>query len=116
MSSASDTTDEHDGMFDLIFLEKTWKEFKDKENFVTVKMLKQILVGLPDDMPVIIAKDTEGNCHSTLSGGARAFYLSEGQGETFDIDETAERNCMNNECMNFILQEENQCYVLFPDT
>jgi hypothetical protein len=117
MSSAPEnTSDECDGKYDLIFLEQTLKEFKDQENYVTVKMLKQMLAGLPNNMPVILSKDTGGNRNSTLGGvDTRCFYLPAGQqGDVFDVDETAENNCMNNECMNFIRQEENQCIVLFP--
>jgi hypothetical protein len=57
MSSASENTSaECDGMYDLIFLEQTLKEFKDQENYISVKMLKQMLAGLPDNMPVILSK------------------------------------------------------------
>lgn len=39
-----------------------WKAF-----VITVKDLRSVLEGLPDDMPVILEKDAEGNGYSPLS-------------------------------------------------
>lgn len=35
---------------------------------MTVKSLREALVGLPDEMPVICQKDSEGNGYSPLAG------------------------------------------------
>jgi hypothetical protein len=34
---------------------------------MTVKQLKEVLAGLPDDMLIVISKDAEGNDYSPLS-------------------------------------------------
>jgi hypothetical protein len=38
-----------------------------RENVITVGELREKLTGLPDDMPVILEKDAEGNGFSPLS-------------------------------------------------
>lgn len=44
---------------------------------MTVKDLRTMLDGLPDDMPVVLSKDAEGNGHSPLAVGGEAMYDAE---------------------------------------
>lgn len=46
---------------------------------MTVKELREALAELPDDMPVILQKDSEGNGYSPLAGadGEDSFYVEQ---------------------------------------
>lgn len=44
---------------------------------MTVSDLRAALAHLPDDMPVVMASDAEGNDHSPLDDAAQAMYMAE---------------------------------------
>ena len=52
----------------------------------TVGDLRKLLEILPDDMPVVLSSDAEGNGYSPLSITERALYVQENtwSGEVFD--------------------------------
>jgi hypothetical protein len=49
----------------------------DFSHTITVGALRELLADLPDDMPVILAKDPEGNGFSPLSSFSQAMYEPE---------------------------------------
>jgi hypothetical protein len=65
---------------------------------MNVKQLKDALATLPDDMEVIMQKDSEGNGFSPLHGAdPNGIYVAEEAwyGEVYDADWTADDCCMN---------------------
>jgi hypothetical protein len=48
-----------------------------KDHYITVAQLREHLSELPDDMPVILQRDAEGNGYSPLSQVERAVYAAE---------------------------------------
>ncbi len=44
---------------------------------MTIKELIEILKGLPQDLPIILQKDAEGNGYSPLSGLGETWYVAE---------------------------------------
>lgn len=55
---------------------------------MTVAGLRAALADLPDDMPVVLAKDAEGNGYSPLSDADEAMYLADStwSGEVYLTD------------------------------
>lgn len=62
----------------------------------TVKELKEILNGLPEDMPILMACDSEGNGYSALSGhcGGNHIWIEEDQ-QLYCLTDSADDNCMD---------------------
>jgi hypothetical protein len=64
---------------------------------MTVKGLKQAIANLPDDMQVILQKDSEGNGFSPLAGAdPEAVYVAKNTwcGKVYSLDSTADDGCM----------------------
>lgn len=81
-----------------------------------VKDLKDALSSLPDDMEIILQKDSEGNGFSPLAGAdSDCVYQAEcGWGGTvYDVDWSADDCCMEEEEWQEILNKP-RCLVLFP--
>lgn len=67
---------------------------------MTVKELKESIENLPDDMEIILQKDSEGNGYSPLSGAdPDAVYIAETTwyGDVYDVNWTADDACMSEE-------------------
>lgn len=67
---------------------------------MNVKKLKSILKNLPDEMEVILAKDSEGNDYSPLADyHDNSVYIphSTWNGEVLDLSWTAADACMSEE-------------------
>jgi hypothetical protein len=67
---------------------------------MNVKKLKELLSDLPDDMEVVLQKDSEGNGYSPLSGGNdEAVYIPEStwSGDVYSMDWSADDACMDEE-------------------
>lgn len=65
-----------------------------------VKELKEAIANLPDDMEVILQKDSEGNGYSPLSGAdADCIYVADStwRGSVYSMEFSAEDNCMEEE-------------------
>ncbi len=60
---------------------------------LTVKDLRDLLDGLPDDMLVVLSKDAEGNGYSPLEEAEQAMYLPESSwaGERYPTPEELAR-------------------------
>lgn len=56
---------------------------------MTVAQLREALADLPDDMPVVMSKDAEGNGFSPLDGTGRSHYYPEStwSGDCIGIDD-----------------------------
>lgn len=83
---------------------------------MNVKELKEALESLPDDMEVILQKDSEGNGYSPLSGAdANAIYIADStySGEVYDADWSADDCCMDQEDWEE-MQARPRALVLFP--
>jgi hypothetical protein len=61
----------------------------DFSHVMTVAKLREALKELPDDMPVVLSSDAEGNSHSPLSGASQAMYSpdSSWDGEIYNTPE-----------------------------
>jgi hypothetical protein len=67
---------------------------------MTIKELRLMLQDLPDDMEVILQKDSEGNGYSPLSGGnSEAVYIPDStySGDVYSMDWNADDYCMGEE-------------------
>lgn len=67
---------------------------------MTVKELKEAISNLPDEMEVVLQKDSEGNGYSPLSDvHPDAVYIpnSTWSGDVYSIDWTADDACMSEE-------------------
>jgi hypothetical protein len=67
---------------------------------MTVRELKEVIASLPDEMEVVLQRDSEGNGYSPLSGvDPDAVYISETRwyGDVYSMDWTAEEACMTEE-------------------
>jgi hypothetical protein len=67
---------------------------------ITVKELKEILAGLPDDMEIIMSKDSEGNKFSPLSDvDYNSIYVPETTwyGTVYSDSWTADEACYDDE-------------------
>lgn len=67
---------------------------------MTVKELKAELQNLPDDMEVILQKDSEGNGYSPLyCADADAVYVADGtySGDVYSMGWSADDACMTDE-------------------
>lgn len=67
---------------------------------MTVKELKEAMENLPDDMEVILQKDSEGNGYSPLAGAdPNAIYMpyNTWSGDVYSVEWTAEDACMSGE-------------------
>lgn len=83
---------------------------------MNIKELKKIIDNLPDDMEVILQKDSEGNGYSPLSGGdTEAVYIPEEgwYGEVYSTKWTAEDADMEDEDWDGILAQP-RVLVLYP--
>jgi hypothetical protein len=76
---------------------------------MTVKELKKALEHLPDDQQVIIAKDTEGNAYSPLSGHFHGFYVPDNtwSGEVYDDEDADEYGIDKDLPLALVLQPTN---------
>ena len=64
---------------------------------MTVKELKEAVANLPDEMEVVLQKDSEGNAYSPLSGAdPNSVYIAETTwcGEVYSMEWTADDACM----------------------
>ena len=83
---------------------------------MTVKELKVELQNLPDDMEVILQKDSEGNGYSPLAGAdAEAVYVPDStwSGDVYSIDWSADDACMTDEEWKEI-QAKPRALILHP--
>ena len=67
---------------------------------MTVKELKEAIASLPDEMEVVLQKDSEGNGYSPLAGvDPDAVYIAETTwyGDAYSMDWTADDACMSDE-------------------
>ncbi len=81
-----------------------------------IKELKEVIKNLPDDMEVILQKDSEGNGYSPLYGvDSNAIYISESTwyGEVYDLDWTADDCCIEEDEWEEI-KSKPKCLVLSP--
>ena len=64
---------------------------------MNVKQLKEAIKDLPDDMEVLLQKDSEGNGYSPLRGAAPdCIYVADNrwEGQVYNTDDSAADNCM----------------------
>lgn len=84
---------------------------------MTVKELKKELENLPDDMEVILQKDSEGNGYSPLSGvDAAVVYVPDStwSGDVYSVEEwSADDACMDEDEWAEI-KTKPRAAVLFP--
>lgn len=83
---------------------------------MNVKELKEALAGLPDDMEIIMQKDSEGNGFSPLSGAdPDGIYIAEESwcGEVYDADWSAADCCMDEDEWAE-LQAQPRALILYP--
>ncbi len=81
-----------------------------------IKELKELLETLPDDMDVILQKDSEGNGYSPLAGGDNeAVYIPNitWSGEVYSTKWSAEDACMDDDEWKELL-EKPRVLILYP--
>ena len=67
---------------------------------MNVRELKEVIANLPDDMEVVLQKDSEGNGYIPLEGAdSNAVYIPDStwSGDVYDMNWTANDACMTNE-------------------
>lgn len=59
---------------------------------MTVKELKKLIKSLPDEMLVVLQKDSEGNGYSPLAGGDNCIYIPRNtwSGDVYDEEDIEE--------------------------
>ena len=83
---------------------------------MNVKDLKEVIANLPDEMEVILQKDSEGNGYSPLRGAdANTVYIPETTwyGDVYSMDWTAYDAGMKDEEWNDI-KEKPRALILHP--
>lgn len=83
---------------------------------MTVKELKEAIENLPDEMEVVLQKDSEGNGYSPLAGtDSDAVYIYETiwYGDVYSMDWTADDACMSDEEWEEI-KSNPRVLVLYP--
>jgi hypothetical protein len=80
-----------------------------------VEDLKKMLNNLPDDMEVIIQKDSEGNDFSPLAGAySNAVYIGNNlSGDVYFTDHSADDACMDDDEWKQILNKP-RSLILYP--
>lgn len=83
---------------------------------MTVKELKELIVNLPDDMEVILQKDSEGNGYGPLDGvNSNGIYIpiDVRTGDVYSAEWSAEDVCMSNEEWEAI-KSNSRSLILYP--
>lgn len=83
---------------------------------MNIKNLKQLIESLPDDMEVILQKDSEGNGYSPLSGGdPESVYFKDSSysGDVYNTSFTAEELDMDEDEWEK-MKVKNKVLVLYP--
>ena len=83
---------------------------------MTIKELKEAIANLPDEMQVILQKDSEGNGYSPLAGADdNAVYIPETSynGDVYSLDWTAKDACMETKEWKKI-KSKPKALILFP--
>lgn len=80
---------------------------------MNVKKLKELLSNLPNDMEVILQKDSEGNGYSPLSGGdSNTVYIPD-SGDVYSMDWSADDACMDEDEWKDI-KAKPRALILYP--
>lgn len=85
-------------------------------NKMTVKELKEEIANLPDDMEVVLQKDSEGNGYSPLAGAdPDAVYIPDStwSGDVYSMEWTADDACMSEEEWEEI-KSKPRTLILYP--
>lgn len=85
-------------------------------NFMNIKELKEAIASLPDEMEIILQKDSEGNGYSRLAGVDHdAVYIPDGtwSGDVYSMEWTAEEADMSEEEWQE-LKETQRALILYP--
>jgi hypothetical protein len=88
-----------------------------KEIKITIKELKKAIVDLPDEMEIILQKDSEGNGYSPLAVvDSECIYLADSlySGDVFSTDWTAEDANLEEDEWEDILNNHKRCLVFAP--
>lgn len=83
---------------------------------MTVKELKEEIANLPDDMQVILQKDSEGNGYSPLAGvDSDAIYIpyNSWSGDVYSISWTAEEAAMADKIWEEV-KSRPRALILYP--
>lgn len=83
---------------------------------MTVKELKEAIANLPDEMEVVLQKDSEGNGYSPLAGADHdAVYIPDStwSGDVYSMEWTADDACMSDEEWEEI-KSKPRTLILYP--
>jgi hypothetical protein len=83
---------------------------------MNIKQLKESIANLPDEMEVVLQKDSEGNGYSPLAGvDSDAVYIPDStwSGDVYSIKWTAEDACMSEEEWEEI-KSKPRTLILYP--
>ena len=80
-----------------------------------VSELKEVLANLPDDLELIVQKDSEGNGYSPLEGAEVAIYVPDSKysGDVYDLEWSAE-DCAMEDDEYKEMRRRPRCVVLYP--
>ncbi len=84
---------------------------------MTVKELKEAIANLPDDMQVIVQKDSEGNGYSPLAGAdPEAIYIPDStySGTAYNTNWSAEDAAMPEVAWSAMLEKSPRALILYP--
>jgi hypothetical protein len=87
-----------------------------KTSNMTIKELKEQIKDLPDEMEVILQKDSEGNGYSPLAGAdSNAVYIPDStwSGDVYTLSWTADQACMEDDEWEKI-KAKPKALILYP--
>jgi hypothetical protein len=83
-------------------------------NMMTVKELKQQLEYVPDDLIVVIQKDSEGNAYAPLMGCDDNVIYNPTSEAVFDLSLPADEHCMTEQKWTYTKKTYPRCLVMYP--
>jgi len=81
---------------------------------LTVRDLKEIICGLPDDMQVVVQRDSEGNGYNPAYAADPNCIWDKYKENILSTNETAADNCLEPEDWEKLLKESPRVLVIAP--
>jgi len=81
---------------------------------LTVKELKKIIAKLPDDMEVVVQRDSEGNGYKTAYAADPDCIWSDDEETIYPTTATAANNCMEEDEWEKMKKEKPRVLVIAP--
>lgn len=84
---------------------------------MNVKELREAIATLPDDMPIVMQVDPEGNGYGYLAGvDPDAVFVENGRElEVYDLSSSADDNCLDEDDWQELKDKNQRALILWPD-